>query len=50
MRLTTAPERDVAPSWSLDGRQIAFLRYTSRQHASVIVIPALGGGVEHRDY
>jgi Tol biopolymer transport system component/DNA-binding winged helix-turn-helix (wHTH) protein len=48
VRLTTAPERDVAPSWSPDGRQIAFLRYTSRQHASVIVIPALGGGVEHK--
>jgi Tol biopolymer transport system component/DNA-binding winged helix-turn-helix (wHTH) protein len=48
VRLTTAPERDVAPSWSPDGREIAFLRYTSRQHASVIVIPALGGGVEHK--
>ncbi len=24
------------------------MRYTSRQHASVIVIPALGGGVEHK--
>ena len=48
VRLTTASERDVAPSWSLDGRQIAFLRYTSRQHASVIVIPALGGGVEKK--
>ena len=48
VRLTSAAERDVAPSWSLDGRQIAFLRYTSRQHASVIVIPALGGGVEKK--
>src|SRR5580700_209359 len=42
VRLTTAPERDVAPSWSPDGRQIAFVCYISRQHASVIVIPALG--------
>jgi len=48
VRLTTAPERDDAPSWSPDGRQIAFLRYTARQRASVIVIPALGGGVEHK--
>ena len=48
VRLTTAPERDVAPSWSVDGRQIAFLRYTSRQRASVMVIPALGGGVERK--
>jgi Tol biopolymer transport system component/DNA-binding winged helix-turn-helix (wHTH) protein len=48
VRLTTSPERDVAPAWSVDGRQIAFLRYTSRQRASVIVIPALGGGVEHK--
>jgi Tol biopolymer transport system component/DNA-binding winged helix-turn-helix (wHTH) protein len=48
VRLTTAPERDVAPSWSPDGRQIAFVRYISRQHASVIVIPALGGGVEYK--
>ena len=29
-------------------RQIAFVRYISRQHASVIVIPALGGGVEYK--
>jgi Tol biopolymer transport system component/DNA-binding winged helix-turn-helix (wHTH) protein len=48
VRLTTAPERDVAASWSPDGREIAFLRYTSRYQASVIVIPALGGGVEHK--
>jgi Tol biopolymer transport system component len=48
VRLTTAPERDVAPSWSPDRRQIAFVRYISRQHASVIVIPALGGGVEYK--
>jgi Tol biopolymer transport system component/DNA-binding winged helix-turn-helix (wHTH) protein len=48
VRLTTSPERDVAPAWSVDGRQIAFLRYTSRQRASVMVIPALGGGIEHK--
>ena len=47
VRVTTAPYRDTAPSWSPDGRQIAFLRYISRQHAGLIVIPALGGGVEH---
>ncbi len=48
VRLTTAPERDADPSWSADGRQIAFLRFRSRQHASVVVIPALGGGIERK--
>jgi Tol biopolymer transport system component/DNA-binding winged helix-turn-helix (wHTH) protein len=42
-RLTEAPERDFAPSWSRDGRQIAFLRERAREIADVMVAPAAGG-------
>ena len=43
VRLTTNPKGDFAPAWSPDGRFIAFLRKRDSFHASVVVIPALGG-------
>src|SRR5205085_2923174 len=43
VRLTANPNGDFAPSWSPDGRSIAFLRALDNAHASVMVIPALGG-------
>ena len=44
LRLTTAPEFDYAPSWSPDGRAIAFLRGgASGGMGEVRVVPPLGG-------
>lgn len=45
LRLTTAPEDDVQPAWSPDGRYIAFLRdyIGSRSNYGVFLVPALGG-------
>ncbi|MGH9345153.1 MAG: winged helix-turn-helix domain-containing protein [Terriglobia bacterium] len=43
VRLTTSPSWDFAPAWSPDGRSIAFLRSLDDYHASVMVIPAMGG-------
>lgn len=43
LRLTTDPADDYSPSWSVDGRQIAFVRAVSQERASLISIPALGG-------
>jgi len=43
LRLTSNAARDVAPAWSPDGTRIAFLRFTSREHVTILVIPALGG-------
>jgi DNA-binding winged helix-turn-helix (wHTH) protein len=43
VRLTKNPNGDFAPAWSLDGRSIAFLRAVDYVHASIIVMPALGG-------
>jgi Tol biopolymer transport system component len=43
VRITTDPRPDICPSWSRDGRSIAFLRQLSDNDASLIVIPALGG-------
>jgi len=43
LRLTSDAARDVAPAWSPDGTRIAFLRFRSREHVTVLVIPALGG-------
>jgi Tol biopolymer transport system component/DNA-binding winged helix-turn-helix (wHTH) protein len=47
LRLTSDPG-DWCPTWSPDGRQIAFARVTNKT-LSIIVIPALGG-TEHRVY
>jgi Tol biopolymer transport system component len=41
-RLTTDPADDVSPAFSPDGRSIGFVR-VSKEHASFIVIPAIGG-------
>jgi Tol biopolymer transport system component len=43
VRVTNDPRPDICPSWSHDGRSIAFLRQLSDNEASLIVIPALGG-------
>jgi serine/threonine protein kinase len=43
VRVTTDPRPDICPSWSRDGRSIAFMRQLSTNEASLIVMPALGG-------
>jgi Tol biopolymer transport system component/predicted Ser/Thr protein kinase len=43
VRVTTDPRPDICPSWSRDGRSIAFLRQISDNEALLIVMPALGG-------
>src|SRR6185437_1522691 len=42
LRLTTDPAHDLHPSWSPDGRYIAFLR-VSPDHQWLLIVPALGG-------
>ena len=42
VRLTTDPAEDVSPAFSPDGRSIGFVR-VSKEHATFIVIPAIGG-------
>ena len=44
----TADPGDCCPTWSPDGRQLAFIRYAEKE-ASIFAIPALGG-TEHRVY
>jgi Tol biopolymer transport system component/DNA-binding winged helix-turn-helix (wHTH) protein len=44
----TANPGDCCPTWSPDGREIAFSRYSDKTF-SIFVIPALGG-TEHRVY
>ena len=48
MAFDANPARDEQPSWSPDGRFIAFNRYVNESTADLIVIPALGGGAERR--
>ena len=44
LRLTTDPDTDYSPSWSPDGRSIAFLRRRSTGGASEVrLVPPLGG-------
>ena len=47
LRLSSDPG-DCCPTWSPDGRQIAFIRYADKTF-SIVVVPALGG-TEHRVY
>ena len=46
LTLTSGPQDDTNPVWSPDGHSIAFLRRTSPEAITAIVIPA-GGGTEH---
>jgi Tol biopolymer transport system component/DNA-binding winged helix-turn-helix (wHTH) protein len=46
VRLTTDPADDLSPAFSPDGRSIGFVRF-SKQRASFIVIPAIGGPERH---
>ncbi|HEY7302858.1 MAG TPA: LpqB family beta-propeller domain-containing protein, partial [Bryobacteraceae bacterium] len=43
LRLTQDPQPDMSPSWSADGKWIAFLRQVSDYEYSVMLVPALGG-------
>jgi Tol biopolymer transport system component len=43
LRLTTDRAPDVFPTWSPDGRRIAFLRQRSDEFFEIMLIPALGG-------
>ena len=44
----TADPGDCCPTWSPDGRQLAFIRYSEKE-VSILTIPALGG-MERRVY
>lgn len=47
LQLTNGPG-DCCPTWSPDGRQVAFTRYSEKPDA-IYIVPALGG-TEHRVY
>jgi len=42
LRLTSAASEEVLPTWSPDGRNIAFLRMGKEKH-ELLIVPALGG-------
>ena len=47
-RMTEAPESDLRPVWSPNGREIAFLRMSdSPRSCSVMTMPASGGAPRH---
>ena len=43
--LTRGDVNDRAPAWSLDGRQIAFIRYENDESCSVNIIASTGGAI-----
>ncbi len=43
IRLMNSPAPDLKPSWSPDGRMVAFLRFSSQVEAGLFLVPALGG-------
>ncbi len=43
LRLTTDPVGDAGPTWSPDGRRIAFARYQSDRTCEIFEVPAAGG-------
>jgi len=43
LRLTSDPEHDLDPTWSPDGRHIAFLRESPDGAKQVFIVPASGG-------
>jgi Tol biopolymer transport system component/DNA-binding winged helix-turn-helix (wHTH) protein len=44
LRLTDAPEPDISPAWSPDGRTVAFLHVLGDNTAELSLIPATGPG------
>ena len=48
LRLTTDSRPDVSPSWSPDGRTIAFVRLSSHEKADLVLIPSATNGPERR--
>ena len=49
LRLTHDPAEDsYTPAWSPDGRYIAFLRSSRRDHAAVMLAPSIGGPPERK--
>ena len=48
LQLTSDPRPDLSPTWSPDGRAIAFVRVSSDRTAEVLTTPSLGGGTERR--
>ena len=43
LRITEDPAGETSPTWSSDGRQIAFVRESADNTAAIYTIPALGG-------
>lgn len=48
LRITTDSRPEVSPSWSPDGRTIAFIRLSSHEKADLLLIPSATNGRERR--